>query len=131
MTAEGERLDRWLVASVLLHGALFTFAIFSPKLFPAFGPNWGSPTGGTGGISVKIVGSASNIPLPTPIKTQPNAPANESPGLYKNEEPAPPPKPDKSAVEIPDTKAPVKVTPPPKPARPTPPAAKSSAVPEP
>src|SRR5437016_12589628 len=66
MTLQGERLDRWLVASVFLHGALFTLVIFSPKLFPSFQSNWGSATGGAGGINVKIVSNASGVPLPTP-----------------------------------------------------------------
>jgi protein TonB len=120
MTFQGERLDRWLVASVFLHGALFTLVIFSPKLFPSFQSNWGSPTGGAGGINVKIVGSISGVPLPTPEVVQPNAPANESPGFYKSEEaPPPPPAPDKAEL-IPETKAPVKTTPTPKPPKPAP-----------
>ena len=129
MTLEGERIDRWIVASVLLHGALFTFLILSPRLFPDFGPSWGSAHGGPTGINVKIAGSASAIPLPAPIAARENAPANDSPGLYKNEEPAPPPPPDKTAEPIPETKM-LKATPAPK-ARPAPPASKSSAPPEP
>ena len=130
MTFEGERFDRWIAASVLLHGALFTLVLLSPRLFPAFGSNWGSPSGGSGGINVKIVGGASGVPLPAPSVVQPDAPANDSPGLYKNEEPAPPPPPDKTAEAIPETRAP-KATPTPKEPRPAPPAAKASAVPEP
>jgi TonB family protein len=130
MTAEGDRLDRGLVGSVLLHGAVFTFVLFSPKLFPAFGPNWGSPTGGSGGISVKIVGSASNIPLPTPAVVREDAPANESPGFYESEKPTPP-VPDETAEKIPETKAPVKVTKTPKVKTPAPPAPKAAATPEP
>src|SRR5215469_13996911 len=105
MTFEGERFDRWVVASVFLHGALFTFVIFSPRLFPSLGANWGSATGGSGGINVKIVGNLSGVPLPTPEVVQPNAPANESPGFYKSE-PAPPPPPDKAAEPVPEPKAP-------------------------
>jgi periplasmic protein TonB len=130
MTFDGERLDRWIGASVLLHGALFTFVVLSPRFFPALGSNWGSTSGGSGGITVKIAGSVSAVPLPTPIAVQPNAPANESPGLYKNEKPVPPPPPDKTAEKIPDTKAP-KAAPTPKPPRAAPPSPKSSAVPEP
>ncbi len=117
MTFEPERLDRFIVASVLLHGALFALVILSPGLFPAFGSNWGSPTGGSGGISVKIVGNISGVPLPTPEVVQENAPANESPGFYKTEPEPPPPPPDKAEL-IPETKAPVKTTPTPKPPRP-------------
>jgi TonB family protein len=124
MTFEGDRLDRGLVASVLLHAALFTLVILSPRLLPA-GPDWGSATGGAGGISVKVVGSVSGVPLPTPAVVQEKAPANESPGFYKSEETAPA-KPDKTAEPVPETKAPVATTPPkPKPA--APPTPKSTA----
>ena len=127
MTFEGERFDRWLFASVFFHGALFTLVIFSPKLFPAFQSNWGSPTGGSGGINVKIVGNlSSGVPLPRPEVVQEQAPANESPGFYKSEEAPPTPPPDKAEL-IPETKAPVKATPPPK--QPKPAAAPKSAPP--
>ena len=116
MTFEGERFDRWVVVSVLFHAALFALVIFSPGLFPAFQSNWGSESGGAGGINVKIVGS-SGIPLPTPQVVQKDAPANESPGFYKTEE-APPPSPPDKAELIPETKAPVKTTPSPKPPKP-------------
>jgi len=130
MTFEGERFDRWLFASVFFHGALFTLVIFSPKLFPAFPANWGSPTGGSGGINVKIVGNVSSgVPLPRPEVVQEQAPANESPGFYKSEEAAPLPPPDKAEL-IPETKAPVKKTPPPKEPKPAP-APKSTPAPEP
>src|SRR6058998_2852656 len=130
MTFEGERFDRWLFASVFFHGALFTLVIFSPKLFPAFPANWGSPTGGSGGINVKIVGNVSSgVPLPRPEVVQEQAPANESPGFYKSEEAAPLPPPDKAEL-IPETKAPVKKTPPPKQPKPAP-APKSTPAPEP
>src|SRR5438034_6770899 len=130
MTFEGERFDRWLFASVFFHGALFTLVIFSPKLFPAFPSTWGSPTGGSGGINVKIVGNVSSgVPLPRPEVVQEQAPANESPGFYKSEEAPPPPPPDEAEL-IPETKAPVKATPPPKPPKPAP-APKSTAAPEP
>ena len=131
MTFEGEPLDRWLVASVLLHGALFTLVFLSPKLFPNLGSNWGSPTGGSGGINVKIAGNVSGVPLPTPAVVQENAPANDSPGFYKSEEAAPPPPPDKTAELIPETKAPVKAAPTPKPPRPAAKAAKAPPAPEP
>src|SRR6266516_1375693 len=127
----GERFDRWLTASVFFHGALFTLVIFSPKLFPAFQSSWGSRSGGSGGINVKIVGNVSGVRLPRPEVVQEKAPANESPGFYKSEEapPPPPPPPDKAEL-IPETKAPVKATPPPKPPKPAP-APKSTPAPEP
>jgi len=131
MTFGSERFDGWLAASVFFHGALFTFVIFSPNLFPAFQSSWGSPTGGSGGINVKIVGNVSGVPLARPEVVQEQAPANESPGFYKSEEapPPPPPPPDKAEL-IPETKAPVKATPPPKPPKPAP-APKSTPAPEP
>jgi protein TonB len=70
------------------------------------------------------------VPLPTPAVVRESAPANESPGFYKSEPPAPAP-PDDTAEKIPETKAPVKATPKPKSERPAPPAAKSTARPEP
>ena len=118
MNFEGERFDRWVVASVFFHAGLFALVIFSPGLFPAFQSNWGSASGGAGGINVKIVGSASAIPLPTPDVVQKDAPANESPGFYKTEEAPPPPPPPDKAELIPETKAPVKTTPTPKPPKP-------------
>ena len=115
MMPEAEKLDRWLFASVLLHGALFTLIIFSPKFFPTFGANWGSQSGGPVGTSVKIVGSiSSGVPLPTPEVVTEDAPANDSPGLHKSE-PEPAPVPDKTAEAVPEPKAPLKKTPPPKP----------------
>src|SRR3989454_4478052 len=129
MTFGGERFDRWLTASVFFHGALFTFVIFSPSRLPAFQSSWGSPAGGSGGINVKIVGNVSGVPLARPEVVQEQAPANESPGFYKSEEAPPPPPPDKAEL-IPETKAPVKATPPPKPPKPAP-APKSTPAPEP
>jgi len=129
MTFEDEKLDRWIFVSVFLHGALFTVVLLSPKLFPAFGPTWGSPSGADGGIKVKITGSISGVPLPTPAVVQEKAPANESPGFYKNEEAAPPP-PDKTAQLVPEPKAILKKAPTPKPARPAAQSAKSAPAPE-
>jgi TonB family protein len=74
---------------------------------------------------VKVVGNVSGVPLPAPPVVQENAPANDSPGLYKSE-PAPktpPPPPDKTAELIPDKTA--KAPPAPK-AQPKPSAPKSA-----
>ena len=65
------------------------------------------------GTSVKIVGNVSGVALPTPEVVQEDAPANDSPGLYKSD-PAPAPPPDTTAEKIPEPKAPLKTTPPPK-----------------
>ena len=130
MTFGAERLDRFIFVSTLMHAALFALVLLSPTLFPTLGANWGTPTGSVdAGINVKIVGSASGITLPTPPVVNETAPANDSPGLYKSEEPAPPPEPTKAAEPIPETTAPVKPTPP-KP-RPAPPAPKATPAPEP
>jgi periplasmic protein TonB len=127
MTIEGaqgeraDRLDRFIVASVLLHAGLFSLILLSPRLFPDLGPNWGAQTGTPdAGIQAKIVGSLSGIALPAPPVVNEKAPANESPGLYKSPEAAPR-VPDKAAEPIPEKTAPVK-PPPPKPnaAPPTP-----------
>src|SRR6476619_6659668 len=104
MTFGDERINAGLVFSLLLHGTLLTLVLLSPRLFPSLGTNWGSPTGGTGGISVKMTGSISGVPLPSPPVVQESAPANDSPGLYKSEEAAPAP-PDKTAEPIPEPKA--------------------------
>lgn len=129
MRTEGEKFDRWLVMSAVFHAVLFTLVVFSPTLFPMRGDaSWGSATGGDGGINVKIVGTVSGVSLPSPEVVTEGAAANDSQGFYKTEKAAPPPPDD--AEPIPETKAPVKVTPPPRPPRPVPPA-KSSAAAEP
>jgi TonB family protein len=129
MTTQAEPLDRFIVASVLLHGALFALVIASPHLFPAFGPNWGSSTASNAaGINVKIVGNNSGIALPAPEVVSETAPANDSPGLYKSPEPTPPPKPTEKAEPIPEKTAPVK-PPAPKPTA-APPAPKSPPAPD-
>jgi TonB family protein len=115
MTYQEERLDRWLVASAVLHGAVFAFVILSPKFLPSFGPNsnWGDPKGGPSiGINATIGGNSSGVPLRAPEVVQDNAPANDSPGFYKSEPaPTPAPEPDKTAEPVPQPKAPVKPAP--------------------
>jgi protein TonB len=129
MTSEAERLDRFVVVSVLLHAGLFAFVLLSPRWFPVLGADWGSTTGSADvGINVKIVGNAPGVALPTPPVVNETAPANDSPGLYKSEEPAPK-EPEKAAEPIPEPTAPVK-PPPPKP-KPAPPTPKSTVKPEP
>jgi len=131
MTAEAERIDRFIIASVVLHAAVFSFVLIAPNFFPALGPTWGSDKGGDGGIKVTIAGNISGVPLPQPEVVSEEAPANDNPGLYKEEEPpAPPPPPTKAAEPIPEPTAPVK-TPPPKPKPPAPPAKKSAPPTEP
>jgi len=126
MNRAGDKFDRWIVASAVLHGLIFTLVVLSPSLFPMRGDaNWGSNTAGDGGINVKITGSLSGIALPSPEVVTEDAAANDSKGLYKTEEEATPPPPEPDAIPVPETKAPVKVTPPkPKP-RPVVPAKKN------
>jgi periplasmic protein TonB len=126
MRTEGEKFDRWLVMSAVFHAAVFALVVFSPVLFPTQGDaSWGTNNAGDGGINVKIVGTVSGLSLPSPEVVTEGAAANESKGLYKSEE-APPPPPPEDAEPIPETKAPVKVTPPPKPPRPAPPSKAST-----
>ena len=112
------KFDRGLMLSAVFHALLAGFMLFSPSLFPAQGDaRWGSNTGGAGGIDVQMVGSLSGVPLPSPEVVRDDAAANESKGLYTAEPaPAPPSTPDKAEL-VPETKAPVKVTPKPPPAR--------------
>jgi protein TonB len=133
MTPNGDKFNRWIVASTVLHGLIFTLVVFSPTLFPMEADqNWGSNTSGDGGINVKISGSLSGVSLPSPEVVTEGAAANESEGFYKSEEATPPPpEPADDAIPVPETKAPVKVTPPkPKP-RPVVPAKKPEPEPEP
>lgn len=130
MTAP-EKLNRWLVMSVILHGGFAAVFLFAPSFFPSMGSeSWGSANAGDG-INVKIVSAgASGMALPSPEVTTDNAAANESKGLYKSEPApkAPPPEPEK-AEPLPENKAPIlkKSAPP----RVTPPAPKSAPAPPP
>lgn len=127
MRNDGEKFDRWLAISAVFHGVLFTLVILSPILFPMSGDaSWGSNTGADGGINVKIVGTLSGVSLPSPEVVTEGVAANESQGFYKTEEAAPAPPDD--AEPIPETKAPVKVTPPPRPPRPPRPAPPSKSA---
>ena len=130
MRTDGEKFDRWLVMSAIFHGLVFTLVVFSPTLFPMRGDaSWGSNTGADGGINVKIVGTVSGVSLPAPEVVTEGAAANDSQGFYKTED-AVPPAPDENAEPIPETKAPVKVTPtPPKPPMPPRPPRSPAAAP--
>ena len=127
MTLENGRIDRWVLASLLLHGALASVFIFLPQFFPGAVRSWGSAAGGSGGIGVKLVGSVAGVALPSPEVVRENVPANESAGFYKSEAAAPP-EPAGKAELIPETTAPVKTSPARKPDRP---AAAPKSAPEP
>ncbi|MBI4474013.1 MAG: TonB C-terminal domain-containing protein [Acidobacteria bacterium] len=117
MNGGPDRLNRYVVASTILHIGLFVTVVFAPSIFPMSGDvRWGSSTGGVGGINATLVDSVSGIPLPTPPVVQEDAVANESPGLNRSE-PAPPAPPPPEAEPVPETKASVKTTPAPRPAK--------------
>jgi TonB family protein len=122
-----EKLDRWIVMSILLHAGMVVVALFSPALFKLQGSEaWGGASAGDA-INVKIEGSFSGIALPAPEVTRDNAVANDSKGLYKTE-PEPPAPPPEKAEPIPEKTAPVKT---PKAAKAAPPAPpKPQAVPK-
>jgi protein TonB len=99
-----EKLNKWVVASTALHGALGMVVLFAPSLFSiSSDASWGTNNGSGDGMNMRIVSNFSGIPLPSPPVVTENVAANESPGLSKSE-PAPPPEPVKDAVPIPDPK---------------------------
>src|SRR5439155_20312391 len=122
MRTDGEKFDGWIMISAALHGLVFLLVAFSPTLFPMdSNANWGTNTAGDGGINVKIGGAVSGVSLPSPEVVTEGAAANDSQGFYKTED-AVPPEPE-NAEPIPETKAPVKITPKaPKPRQPVTPA---------
>src|SRR5262249_28800968 len=121
MNGEGEKFGRWIGMSLALHLGLFALTLIWPSLLTVRGDaKWGSNTGGTDGIQVRITGSLRGIPLPTPPVVNETAPANDSKGLYKEEpkpEPAPKPKPEEKkpdetdAIPVPDKTKPVRPEP--------------------
>ena len=132
-----EKLDRWILMSVLLHAALVAVVLFAPSLFPMQGTeNWGSASAGEG-MNVNIVGSLPGMALPAPEVTKENAAANESTGIYNAQPtpPTPPPEPEDKAEPIPDKTAKATKTPKPvekpaaKKATPPPPETPPNAVP--
>ncbi len=98
MTAP-DKLNRWVVMSILLHCGFAAVVLFAPGLFPFQGSeSWGSANAGEG-MNVNIVsGGVSGMALPSPEVTTENAAANDSRGFYKSEPapPAPPPEPEKA-----------------------------------
>jgi len=129
MTLEAEKLDRWIVASVLLHGGLFAALIFSPSLFPMSQSNWDrqreAPAASTQRSLTAFRACHSLLPRSSRMALR-----RILRRFYKSEEAPPPPPPDK-AEPIPETKAPVKTTPKPPPPRPVPPARKAPDTPAP
>jgi len=119
MKTAGESFNRWLVMSVGLHAGFFGIAVFSSSLFGIQGDAlWGSATGGTEGIQVKIASAVPGIALPAPPVVNESAAANESKGFY-SPEPAPKTAPDKVEEAPADVQLPAK-TPPKRDPAPTP-----------
>ncbi len=107
MKTAREKFERWILASVALHASIVLLVFIAPTLFVAHPVSWGSPNGGTGGVTVKIVSASPGISLPAPPSTATDSPNSESKSLYKSE-PAPKtvaPLPDPDAVKLPSKNA--------------------------
>jgi protein TonB len=107
-----DKFSRWFGMSLALHLALFSAAVVWPSLLTLRGDTaWGSSTGNSEGIQVKIASGISGIPLPSPPVVQDNSAANASKGLYTNE-PAPETKAEEKKVdETPEVQIPAKNAP--------------------
>jgi len=123
-----DKFGRWFGMSLTLHAAFFAAAVVWPSLLTLRGDtSWGSSTGSSEGIQVKIAGGISGIALPSPPVVRDDAAANPSKGLYQPEtepappEPAPKVKPEEKKVDetaevlIPSRNAPKKPEPKPQP----------------
>ena len=91
-----EALQRFLLLSLLLHGVLGAAAVVS-AYFGRWGEDWGAPGGS---VTVGLVGSMPEIPLPSPEVASPSRVVDTSKGLYKSE-PQPKPQPEPEATPIP------------------------------
>ena len=127
MKKNPEKLGSGLLMSTGLHVLLAITVLLLPEVFPAYGvAGWGSEEGGGEGVSVEIVANISGIPLPAPAVVNEAAAANESAGFFASEITAVPEEtiatdvPVVEAEPVPDTLAPVEVTPPPPPPTPAP-----------
>ena len=94
--ADSETLKGGLSFSLVLHGVLAALLIGS-LFIDHRGDSWGGPGGA---ITVGVVGSVPAIPMPKPDVVTENRVVDESKGLYKPEDKAPPPPPP-DAVPIP------------------------------
>ena len=89
MNRNGDKFDRWIVTSAVLHSLVFTLVIFSPTLFPMRGDaNWGTNTTATAAC---VNRSLSGVSLPSPGVVTDSAAANDSEGLRTEEATPPPP----------------------------------------
>ncbi len=105
-----EKLDRWIVMSIVLHAGLVAVALFSPGFFSLQGSETWGGAGAGDAINVKIEsGNSAGIALPSPEVVKENAAANDSKGLYQSEPETPPPPPPEKAEPIPEKIAPPKI----------------------
>lgn len=98
-----EGLRGSLLLSLVLHGALFLFALVYTVIGPRFGGGWGKNWGAGGAVRVNAVASLPGVPLPAPVAATRSTLATQNPGLYqseKEEKLVPPPE----AKEIPKFK---------------------------
>lgn len=95
-TRPDQSLQRFLYASIIFH-ALLVLVVAISTYFSRTGESWGGPGGS---VTVGLVGSVPEIPLPQPEVVSPNRVVDESKGLYKSE-PQPKPKPEPEATPIP------------------------------
>src|SRR5689334_21164050 len=103
MNQNGNKFDRWIEMSAVLHGLVFTLVVFSPTLFPMQGDaSWGSNTSGDGVINVRISTSMTGVSLPSPEVVTEGAAAFATTALHKSEESSPPPHaPEPDATSVP------------------------------
>ena len=95
-----DRLRGSFLLSLVLHGALFLFALGYTILGPRLGGKWGNSWGAGGATRVSAVASLPGVPLPAPMRSTRSTLATENPGLYKAE-PEPKVEPPPKAAEIP------------------------------
>jgi len=94
-----DRLRGAFLLSLVLHGALFLFALGYTILGPRLGGKWGNSWGAGGATRVTAVASLPGVPLPAPMRTTRSTLATQNPGLYKTE-PEPKLEPPSKAAEI-------------------------------
>lgn len=100
-----ESLRGSILASVVLHAALAGVALGYGLIQFRRGEGWGNPWEKGSNAHVSAVASLPGVPLPAPLLATPNTVANQNPGLYQTEKPAPAPE---QAEEIPKFKDTVK-----------------------
>ncbi|MBZ5528909.1 MAG: TonB family protein [Acidobacteriia bacterium] len=96
-------LKKTLTYSLLLH-VFLTIAMLASAYLQHRGAQWGGPPGGgSGAVTVNMVGNLPGIPLPAPAVVTPNRVVDTTKGLYKAE-PIPKAPPPRDAEKIPEFK---------------------------